>query len=154
MTSAPTGRSREIRRLLRFGLTGGLNTAIDWLVFGLLINLAGWPPAFGQTAGYLCGTANSWLLNSQWVFGVRADKAASTAAAKRTGPPLLRFLVATGLTTAITSQAIHFGLEAAKACRFAALPETWLVWGLKLAVTGLGMACNYSLYRFWVFRRA
>jgi putative flippase GtrA len=145
-------RHQELLRIIRFGLTGCFNTGVDWLAFWLLARAAGLPPGTAQALAYLAGTANSWFLNSLWVFRPpRADRKAAAAASPvapgaRPGPaprpPLLRFLAVNLASTALTALAMH-------ALDNLAILELWQA---KALVTALGMGMNYLLYRWWVFR--
>jgi putative flippase GtrA len=72
--SAP-GWTRSLRQLLRFGLTGGLNTLVDLLILNGLLLLfpttrAPMLLAYNSLA-YSLGAVNSFLLNKYWTFGHR-----------------------------------------------------------------------------------
>lgn len=131
----------EWRRVLRFGFTGGLNTGVDWLVFFLLATLAGVPAPLAQSAAYLAGTTNSWILNSLWVFGRQRDAKARAGSAGSPFAAPLRFLGVNALGAGLTAGTMHLIASAG----LPLLPA-------KVIVTVLGMTLNYLLYRFWVFR--
>lgn len=69
----------------RFGATGILNTAVDFLVLNLLIlasgpNLSSKALATYKAAAFLAAATNSYLLNKHWVFSratARKEAAAS-----------------------------------------------------------------------------
>lgn len=62
------GASGHRARMLRFGLVGCLNTAVDFLVFLLLLEVAGAHLLVANTMGVLAGATNSYLLNKVWTF--------------------------------------------------------------------------------------
>ena len=133
---------RELRRLARFGLVGVVNTSADALVFSGLAAL-GLAAAPAQGAGYAAGVATSWLLNSRWVFGAGTTVGTKAGEPPRSQPAaVLRFLAVNGASALATALAMQW------LSRRGAAP----LWAAKTAVTLLGMAMNYSLYRFWVFR--
>ena len=55
-------------RMLTYGFMGCINTAVDFVVFFLLYRLAGLPIELSQAAGFLCGSANGYMLNSNTTF--------------------------------------------------------------------------------------
>lgn len=57
------------RQFIKFGLVGGLNTAIHYVVFLLLLRL-GTPLLLASALGYTVGLLNSFLLNRSWTFRV------------------------------------------------------------------------------------
>lgn len=71
------GSKREsLIQLLKFGLIGILNTAVDMTVFGVLI-ISGIHYAAAQIAAYSAGMAGSYLMNSKFTFhvtDVRGDR--------------------------------------------------------------------------------
>lgn len=65
-------------RVIRFGLVGALNTALDLAVFATLFYGLAWPLLVANSLGYLVGLANSYLLNSRWTFEDRAVPGVTT----------------------------------------------------------------------------
>jgi len=55
-------------RMLTYGFMGVINTAVDFIVFTLLYRLAGVSIEISQAAGFLCGSANGYLINSTVTF--------------------------------------------------------------------------------------
>jgi putative flippase GtrA len=149
--------THEFRRIVRFGITGCLNTAVDVLLFIALTQTLGLAAAAAQAIGYLAGTANSWLLNWLWVFrwgagaggpqpatgsGIALSPSPRPSRPAFSAATLFRFLVVNGTVSLATAGAMQ-------ALRAADLPLA----PAKVAVTVFGMAANYLLYRFWVFVR-
>ncbi len=69
----------ELVKFIKFNAVGLINTAVDFLVFTLLVALKlHYIPA--QIISYACGTLNSYIINSRWTFGDRRDSAARVVA--------------------------------------------------------------------------
>jgi putative flippase GtrA len=96
-TVAPAGGHRG--RLLRFGLVGCLNTAVDLATFILLLEVAGLHLLLANTAGVLAGATNSYLLNKLWTF---RDPSRGRANLER----YLRFLAFNGVGLVIANVTI------------------------------------------------
>lgn len=58
---------RNIWQFIQFNLVGAVNSIIDFVVYWLLNLLFHWTYA-AQVISYLCGMANSYLMNSSWTF--------------------------------------------------------------------------------------
>ncbi len=54
-------------KLIKFGIVGVLNTAIDFLIFNLCLYL-NCPPVAAKALSYSAGTVNSYFLNKKWTF--------------------------------------------------------------------------------------
>lgn len=64
----------ELIKFIKFNAVGLANTAVDFLVFTLLVALnMNYVPA--QVISYACGTLNSYLFNSRWTFKDKRDSA-------------------------------------------------------------------------------
>lgn len=117
--------------LMKFGIVGLLNTAVDFTVFALL-TAGGVPVLPAQWISYACGTLNSYLWNRNWTF---RDKNG------RVRRQLIRFVlvnlaaltVATALLKWLSGQT---GIS---------LPVC------KLMATAAGGFINYAGSRNWVF---
>lgn len=60
-------------QVLRFGIVGAGNTAVDALVFALIVFLAGWDSGVlavvASGTGFVAGATHSYLWNSRFTFG-------------------------------------------------------------------------------------
>ena len=116
-------------RVVRFGLVGVLNTAVDFLLY---LALAGFLPVLA--ANFLstsCGMVTSFVLNRGFTF-------------RSSGPlnrQILLFLLVTGTGLWVIQPLVLFGLAS-----FGAVQA-------KLAAIGVGMVWNFLLYNSFVFRR-
>ena len=66
---APIDGQRHSARIIRFGLVGVVNTAIDFALFALLFYVFDWPLLAANAAAYGAAVVNSYLLNKYWTFG-------------------------------------------------------------------------------------
>jgi len=55
-------------QIIRFGLVGLLNTAVDFGVFTLLTAAVGMGYAISHVISYSCGVINSYFINRFWTF--------------------------------------------------------------------------------------
>lgn len=60
--------SDEMWRFIKFGLTGVMNTLVDYIVF-LVLSYLGVNVYLSQVASYSCGMLNSYFVNRSWTFG-------------------------------------------------------------------------------------
>ena len=58
-------------RFVRFCVTGGLNTLVDFVVFFLLTSSLNWPVIPSQVLSYSAGIHNSYCINRRWTFQTR-----------------------------------------------------------------------------------
>ncbi len=58
-------------RALRYALVGGLNTAVDLLVFSSLVFAVAWGPAASNVVSYATGVLTSFFHNRAWTFSDR-----------------------------------------------------------------------------------
>lgn len=58
-------------RFVRFCVTGGLNTLVDFVVFFLLTSSLNWPVIPSQVLSYSAGILNSYCINRRWTFQTR-----------------------------------------------------------------------------------
>src|ERR1700761_1932611 len=75
---------RIVHRLALYMVVGVLTTAVQYLVFIVLIDWTRTPILGASTVGYLAGTINSYLLNRTWTFQQRRPPSI---------PELLRFCI-------------------------------------------------------------
>lgn len=124
----------ELTKFLKFGVTGVLNTAIDFAVFTVCAQLFGANVYAAQTLGYACGTLNSYIMNRSWTFSSKN---------RFFSAELVKFVVVNLLTLCI-SYVVLYALQ------------LWFPGAgklvLKLPVVCITTAINFVLSRLWVFR--
>lgn len=122
----------ELKRALKFAVTGVGNTVVDFVVFTVLAVWLGANVPFSQFCGYSAGMLNSYLINRSWTFH---------SAQRFFSGQLLRFvfsnLVTLGLSMLLIGAFARMGL----ADLFAMLLSTCVT-----------LAVNFLFSRLWVFR--
>ena len=54
--------------LVKFGIVGAANTAVDFFCFWAFVTFSAIPPLIANTVSYSLGGANSFILNRFWTF--------------------------------------------------------------------------------------
>jgi putative flippase GtrA len=122
----------NMRQFIKFNLVGLVNTALDFLIFYLLVWLGVFYIA-AQCMSYCIGMLNSYLLNKYWTFAQKGRVQPKQA---------VRFIVL-NLCTLLLS----LGLLALFADRLHR--SLWLA---KLLATGITTVFNYVGNKLWVFQ--
>lgn len=123
----------RLATLIKFGIVGVMNTAVDALVFTMLAAL-GTPALIAQVISYSCGVLNSYWWNGRWTFRDARRQGANNE--------LMRFVITNLIVLALSSLILI-------------LSDNILGLNLvisKAAATLLGMILNYIASRYWVFR--
>ena len=58
----------RFHRFLTYAFMGVLNTAVDFIMFFVMYELVGLPIEISQGIGFLCGSVNGFMLNSNLTF--------------------------------------------------------------------------------------
>jgi putative flippase GtrA len=124
--------NKESIHYLKFCIVGGLNTAIDFLVFSLLSCL-GVYYIIAQCVSYGCGVVNSYFFNRTWTFQ-HQDKRSKYAFLKFTTLNVFTLIVTSFLLTLL-----HYKFSIP-------LPYS------KVLVTIVSVGLNYIGTKFWVFK--
>ncbi|NEN86220.1 GtrA family protein [Paenibacillus elgii] len=123
--------SRKWVSIVRFCVTGAINTGIDLTVFTVL-TLSSVPYLAAQGAAFVCGLLNSYFMNRTWTFGQKG-KSRPAEWMKFCALNLLIFSMSTALLIWLHEY------------RQLPMPVS------KLGAMGAGMIVNYLGSRFWVF---
>ena len=118
------------KRVIRFGMVGGINTLIDFGVFLLLHYVFGIWVMVAHVTGFCVATLNSYLLNKYWTFD---DKSSHSP------KQILTFLGISLAALVISSAIVYIGKDYMPA--FMA----------KILAIGVAMVWNYLGNRFFVF---
>ncbi|WP_312645344.1 GtrA family protein [Hydrogenoanaerobacterium sp.] len=126
--------SDDLKKFIKFGITGGINTVIDFVVYTVLITLFSVNLYAAQVVGYACGTLNSYIVNRSWTFRSKS---------KFFSRELIKFIVVNLITLAISLVAMYF-------------LQQWFMGinkiVLKLPVVAVTIVVNFVLSKLWVFR--
>jgi len=125
-------RVAELYKFVKFGLTGVMNTAVDFFVFTVLswfgVNLY-----WSQVLSYAAGMLNSYTVNRSWTF---------RAGGRFFGPQMRRFLIVN-----LSLLALSLGILRLTSGTFG-LPRL----AAKLCTTAVTVVLGFLLNRLWVFR--
>ena len=82
----------DLKKFIKFGITGVLNTAIDFGVYTLCYKVFGLDAALAQPIGQAVAIVNSYLVNKNWTFQKRKNYNRAE---------ILKFLAVNGASVAI-----------------------------------------------------
>lgn len=123
-----------IKKGLKFCVTGGLNTVIDFAVTTLLNSLLHLNINVAKPIGYLCGMINSFVMNKKWTFKTEN---------KSTKKELIKFVLVNACMLGLSLVLIN----AFKA--YFSLGDTIS----NLLSTMIVMVVNFLISNFWVFKK-
>ncbi|WP_371018663.1 GtrA family protein [Pseudalkalibacillus sp. JSM 102089] len=131
MLIKPLLPKNKSNKLVKFGITGIINTFVDLIVFFLFssIGMTYW---IAQSISYSSGVVNSYMVNRKWTF---------QQTGKRNRKEFSRFVAVNLITIVFSTLVIKVGLQQLNLSLFNA----------KLIATLFGMGINYSLLNTWVF---
>ncbi len=124
---------KDFIAFIKFGITGVLNTAVDFVVFFLVSPITGIYPA--QIAGYTCGMINSFFINRSWTF--KSEESFFS-------PTFVKFAAANLITMGISIVVLAVFIQ------FLLLD----ILISKILTTVVTLIFNFLLSRLWVFRNA
>ncbi len=134
MNLAPLSARQE---LLRFTLVGAAGFVVDAGALTMVMHAFGLGLYSGRVFSYLCAATFTWICNRRFTFAARA------------GAPALEWLRFLGANA--IGGAVNYGVYAA-IVTFTAVGEAWPVVGVGAGSLS-GMVFNFTVSKFWVFRR-
>ena len=120
------------KQLIRFLLTGGLATVVQYVVLGVCMQMLGWSASLASGTGYLAGSVLSYVINYYFTFA--SGKPHLRAA------PLFYIMVAVGLCINTSVMALLAG------------NLDWNPWVSQFIATLFTLIWNFVASRLWVFR--
>lgn len=123
-----------IKKGFKFCVTGGLNTIIDLAVTTTLNSLLHVNINVAKPIGYLCGMANSFIMNKKWTF-----KTGNGTTKKE----LVKFVLVNACMLALSLLLINIFKTAFDANDIIA----------NILSTGIVMIINFLVSNFWVFKK-
>lgn len=126
-------RTKQLIKLVKFGITGVMNTAVDFLVYTLLVSFFSVGLYLSQIISYSCGMLNSYIVNRKWTFSTQNGFFSQE---------LLRFILLNLSMMLLGMGIIYLCTQKLLLHRLAA----------KLISTLLVLAVNFLISNFWVFR--
>lgn len=122
----------EAKKLIKFGITGVMNTLVDFVVFMLLTHV-GLNLYISQVISYGCGMLNSYIVNRSWTFEAKE---------RFFGGQMVRFASAN-----LTLLAVSVGLMWVFTVRMDFIKIV-----AKLFTTAIIMLAGFTVNRLWVFK--
>ena len=58
----------DLKKFTKFGITGLINTGVDWAVFAVLYEIIGIEARFAQVIAHAVAIVNSYIINKNWTF--------------------------------------------------------------------------------------
>lgn len=124
---------QEFKRMIKFGITGVLNTLIDMAVFFLLSSWLNVNVYAAQVCGYAAGMLNSYLINRSWTFHSQSRFFSLEA---------VKFLLGNLFVLALSMLPIKLCEDVLRLTRFFT----------KIVTTCFTLVLNFFISRFWIFR--
>ena len=134
----------EFGKIIKFVITGFINTIVDYSIAFLFFSLIGWPELYSQTMGFCAGVTSSFFINRKWTFKV--DKTESGFFS----PVFLKFLTVNLVSLAISLAFMALSTDAIFAG--SALSEELIFLISKVFITCITVIINFIGSRFWVFK--
>lgn len=126
------------RRFLRYGITGGLNTLVDFIAFAVLLGIMQIAPFYANMLAFTAAVICSFFLNRNWTFNSQIASTGYQRGAALQFAVFLLCMTATALLCSwILTHLIGLGVAVVPA---------------KLFVTIMSMLMNYILMSRVVFR--
>lgn len=122
-----------IKRVFKFGVTGLLNTGVDYLVFTLLAVWLQVNIYLAQAISYAAGTLNSYVINRSWTF--RSNE-------RFFSPTMVKFLILNLCMLGLSVILIGYFTESIGLSKLIAKACTVLV----------TLAISFVINNFWVFK--
>lgn len=123
----------EFFKFVKFGITGVMNTVVDFAVF-MLLSYLGLNAYLAQTVSYSCGMLNSYIVNRSWTFK-GSDRFFSRQ--------MIRFIIANLLLLLCSVVLLWVFTEKMSFSKIVA----------KLFATAIIMAVGFIVNRVWVFKK-
>ena len=124
----------EFFKLVKFGITGVMNTLVDCVIFLLLTHM-GVAIYFAQVVSYSCGMLNSYIVNRSWTFQSKG---------KFFSRQMMRFIIANLSLLVLSLVLLWIFTEQLGLIKLLA----------KLCSTVLIMVIGFVVNRLWVFRQS
>ncbi len=134
---------QEFIKLIKFGVTGVANTAVDYIVSAIFFNLIGCPQVLSTALGFSCGVVCSYTINRSWTFKTKNGYFS---------PEFIKFIVVNiiGLLINIGLMALFTNIVFVNT----SLSENAVFYISKIIITAVVMILNFVGSRFWVFKSA
>lgn len=62
------------QQIFKFGIVGGIATAIDWIIYYIVVNFLNIPPLIGNILSFSVSVIYNYTASVKWVFHVNEEK--------------------------------------------------------------------------------
>jgi len=124
----------EFFKLVKFGMTGVMNTAVDFFVF-MLLSYVGVYTYLAQMISYSCGMLNSYIVNRSWTFKSRE---------RFLSPQLVRFVISNFLQMILSVLLMWLLITKCGMVKMVA----------KIFATVIILLIGFFINRIWVFGKS
>ena len=124
----------EFSKLVKFGMTGVMNTAVDFAVF-MLLSYVGVYIYLAQMISYSCGMLNSYVVNRSWTFKSKERFLSSQ---------LVRFIISNFLQMLLSVVLMWLFITKLGMLKIVA----------KICATVIMLLTGFFINRIWVFRKS
>lgn len=137
-----------LKQFLKFGIVGGINTAIDFAVIKGLLMLTGITQGFElavlNAISFSVAVVNSYFMNKHWTFG---DKTRTANESFKFSQFFIVSLIGLGINSGIVA-----GFATFIQPKFGISAQNWVLVG-KLLATGASLVWNFIGYKLFVFKK-
>ena len=121
----------DLKKFIKFGITGLINTGVDWGAFALLYEIFGVEAKFAQVAAQGLAIVNSYIINKNWTFKNNKEYKKSE---------IFKFLLVQGISLGVG----YAGMEL--------LSERLSPYLCKVLITCVTIVINYFGNKIFVFK--
>lgn len=124
--------NEDIKRFVKFGIVGVLNTIINWVIF-IALNKLGVYYILSNIIAYSLSTLNSYICNSKWVFNHNGENVRKTT---------IKFIVLNFIGLILNTTILYVLVDIVGLYKIISLIITTLI----------VMILNYFINKLWVFK--
>lgn len=122
----------DVKRFVKFGVVGVLNTLINWIIF-IILSANGVYYIISNIIAYTVATINSYLLNSKWVFNNGDNYTKETT---------IKFIILNFIGLVLNTAILYILVDILNIKKVIAM----------IITTIIVMIINYFVNKLWVFK--
>ena len=135
-------KKSELKKVIKFGVTGGMNTVVDFVMYTVAAMLLHIHPSvdllIAQAIGFCCGMINSYIVNRSWTFKSNG---------KFFSMEMVKFIVVNGAALLVS-----LGVMAVLTGIFGTADTVTCKLVYKVVVTCFTLSITFFGSRLWVFK--
>ena len=98
----------DLKKFIKFGITGVLNTAVDFAVYSFCLEILKFDVIMAQPIGQGAAIINSYLFNKYWTFAKSKNHNKNNKSSKTNKTEIFKFLLVNGGSVAINILGVYF----------------------------------------------